>query len=190
MTVTASGTTITTSTAITPADFCQRTTCATRDRWNLAAMQILIEQLGGVPVAIVTDARTGFTLVGARLVSAYRGGWGPRVRVATTHTPTDGQPLEQQTDYRLEAVGMVLPLGGEVATGNAKWNSLRRYREIKSAAITKARAEHGGPEGRAWGEWSATLLSVREASVTYTPLTGNPAKADQWGTRGHWTVTL
>lgn len=175
---------MTTSTAaILASDFSQSTTDAQRTRWNVAKMSHLIEALAGEPVVITTDRLTGSSLVGAELVRAFHGGTGRGERVAVKLTLSDG--TEQITNYRIVEVGeAIIPL----VESNAKWTALRTYSDQVSHAIKIAKSAHGETEGRAWGAWKGTPLSLTEVDVTYTPHTGNSFYADQWGTRWYGRI--
>jgi hypothetical protein len=171
-----------TSTAILASDFSQSTADTLRTRWSVAKMSHAILALAGAPVVITPEKRTGFSLVGVELVKAYHDSLGgDRVQVKTTFT--DG--TEQLTNYRLVEFGeAIIPL----TQNNAKWTALKTYRDQVSHAIRIAASAHGEAEGRAWGAWKGTPLSLTEVDVTYTPHTGNDFYADKWGTRWYGRI--
>lgn len=171
--------------AILASDFSDSTTDVLRNRWTVAKMEHLIAALKGATVAITTDRQSGHTLIGVQLVDAFHGGAGRGTRVAVKMELSDG--TEQTTNYYLPSVGeAIIPLTDEGA--NAKWTALETYRAQVSQAIKTAMSEHGETEGRAWGAWKGTPLSLTEVDVTYTPHTGNEHFADRWGTRWYGRV--
>lgn len=164
----------TTGSAIEARDFSAKTTDTLRDVWTRGKMRHVIAALNGGPVAVVIE---GLAFVGVTLLHEGAGRLpGGQGRVRIRHYLADG--TTQDTDYRLETVGTIIALGDP----QAKWTALTTYREEVSAAITKARMEHGEAEGRAWGAWTGEVAS-EGVWVRYTPHTGHPAFADQRGTR-------
>jgi hypothetical protein len=171
------------TTAITAADFSPSTTDVNRDTWTAGKVRLLVDALAGAPVVLVADRQTGFALVGAVLTRVVES---DRVVVRTEHN---------DTAYSLRNLGpVVMPL----TDTRAKWDAVSTWGRISSAAIRAARAEHGEAEGRAWGRWSANVNTLCPAvrgdgwqvQVTYTPSTGNPACAAQWGTRWYGWVSV
>lgn len=82
----------------------------TEHAWNEGPMRHVITALGGSPVVIVMDKRTGFTLVGAVLVDVrerHSGGQGIAVSTEDSKTPQNPQGI---TVYSLRSVGVIIPL--------------------------------------------------------------------------------
>jgi len=155
------------TTIIKPTDF-------GTDRWTVGTLTHLIAALAGSKVIIEIDSGTGHAVTGV-LVETYYGG------------PTRGQRVVVKTEHRGTAYNL-LTVGNIVALDNdrAKWAAMDTLRKANSAAITTAQALHG--DTHQWGKWEATPLDGGDTLVTYTPLTGNPAFADRWGTRDSWTI--
>jgi hypothetical protein len=174
----------TTTCAVKASDFSHRTTDPLRDEWTAGKLRHLIAALDGTPVIVTVDRQTGHTLVGVELVGLRASFASSNVEVGVRSQYTDGTSV---TCWHLAfSLGStIIPLGDS----QAKWNALRSYGDEQSAAIQRAQAEHGEPEGRAWGEWDATL-GHHHVGVTYTPHTTNPAFADRWGERGYWIYNV
>jgi hypothetical protein len=187
MTTTTTEPTTTTAGAINAKDFSESTTDVLRERWTLGKMQAVIQALEGRHVLIVVDKQTGHALVNVRLTRAFHGGpsRGDRVTVESTYEDGSGRP----TNYRLDDIGVIVELERGRTIG-AKWDALEIYRNQRMAAIMKAQAEHGDPEGRSWGRWKGTPYGDGLVGVEYEPLTGNPAFADKWGKRGYWNYRV
>lgn len=165
-------------------DFSRRLDDVLRDRWTLAKMQVLIAALPASTTVLVTvDKQTGHALAGVRLVTAYVGAWGNRVRVDAGRYGV--------TDYRLDDVGPSITILDEsIEGGRAKWAALDAWRVLQSQAIAAAQAWHG--DGREWGSWTATPIEADVVDVRYTPNTGGhrPAGAGEPGTRWAGRVHL
>lgn len=174
----------TTTCAVKASDFSHRTTELQRNEWTAGKLRHLIAALDGAPVIVIAEGRTGHTLVGVELV-------GLRASFASSNVE-----VGIRSQYADNSGGVVwhlaFSLGDTIiplVDNQAKWNALRTYGDEQSAAIQRAQAEHGECEGRAWGEWDATL-GHRHIGVTYTPHTTNPAFADRWGERGYWAYNV
>jgi hypothetical protein len=170
--------TITYGSAIQARDFSERVNDPNRDRWSVAAMQAVIEALGGRPVAIVADESTGFTLVGVTLTAAYDGGpaRGPVVTVVGSDTTTN---------YRLADIGAVIDLdGASVPGGGVRHSAVQIYREVRSAAIRQAQRDH---EADHYGKWDAIPLDLHRVYVTVTSYGTAEAPAR---VIGHWTYEV
>jgi hypothetical protein len=172
------------SVAISASDFSDRTTDSDRHCWTLGKFRHLVAALDGAPVAIVTDARTGHTEVGVRLVKCFDGGPDRGPRLTIERELADGQI--QRTNYRVTDIGeTIIPLVPGWFADAAR----RTHGRERSEAIRLARAEHGECEGRCWGEWTARV-ELDVVAVTYTPYTGlMRARADA-GERGYWSYPL
>jgi len=171
----------TTTCAVKASDFSHRTTDPQRTEWTAGKLRHLIAALDGAPVIVIAESRTGHTLVGVELVGLRSSFASSNVEVGIRSQYADGSG---STIWHLafNLGNTIIPLGDS----QAKWTALRTYGDEQFVAIQRAQAEHGECEGRAWGEWDATL-GHHHVNVTYTPHTTNPAFADRWGERGSWT---
>lgn len=154
-----------------------------RVQWNSGAMRHVIAALAGAPVMIITDSQTGAAQLGAILRGVRYGRYGNSDELLVEYRG-------RVTAFKLFTIGeTIVPLVDEMDRKSAKWVALDSYHKERSAAVTKAVAEHGASEGREWGEWSAKLL-IDTAQVTYKPHTGNPHFADKTGERGLWEYRI
>jgi hypothetical protein len=172
--------------------------------WNAGPMRHVIEALGGTPVVIVMDKRTGFTLVGAVLVdvrSRRSGGQGIAVSTECAKTPQNPQGI---TVYPLRSVGLVIPLqstthGQGRAAVQAESRELelaeRIYRESLPAERPEGRVEvtshgneiHAGYRRTSYADrlptpnWARiTLEQVQEASLCDTCLKTRETESHQY----------
>lgn len=171
-------------------DFSNSTTDVLRDTWTVGKMYHVIKALEGRKVAATLDKTTGFTEFNVTLETTYRGAWGPKVRVRYVYDveAKDGRGVNE-TDYDLNSTGMIMVMPDDRKGLSIGYQAQQSYREHCSAAIEEARKLAAGT-GREWGTWKATPVSGREVDVTYTPSTGNPSFADQWGENGYWRITI
>jgi hypothetical protein len=165
----------TTTCAVKASDFSHRTTDPQRTEWTAGKLRHLIAALDGAPVIVTVDRQTGHTLVGVELV-------GLRASFMSIRSQYADNSGDVVWHLAFSLGDTIIPL----VDNQAKWNALRSYGDEQSAAIQRAQAEHGEPEGRSWGEWDATL-GHHHVNVTYAPHTTNPAFAGRWGERGSWT---
>lgn len=176
---------MTSTAAILASDFSHSAADVLHRQWTVGKMAHVIAALDGAPVAITVDSGSGHTLIGVQLVAVFNGGPSRGDRVTVKMILSDG--TEQTTNYFLPSIGeAIIPLTSDGS--KAKWTALDSERAQKSQAIRVAQAEHGDCEGRSWGKWEARPINLNEVQVTYTPHTGNPAFADQWGTRWFGTI--
>jgi hypothetical protein len=170
---------MTSTAAILASDFGQKVTDPNRRRWSIGHLQHVIAALAGAPVAITIHRGSGHTLIGVELVDAFEGGPARGPRVAIRSTLSDG--TTQVTNYFIPEIGeAIIPLTAEGA--KAKWTATKSVMDQVGVAIRTAQAEHGECEGRTWGAWKGVPMGLNVVMVSYEPLTGNPAFADQWGT--------
>ena len=162
--------------AISTHDFSSTPADPMRDVWMVGTMHYVIKALGEIPVAIVTDRTTGGALIGATLVRAYDGG-------------TAGHQLtlmhgRQLTTYRMSGLGStIIPM----VTSSARWGAINAFRDAQAVAIDRAREMN--TEVRGWGTWGARPIAD-SWFVSYTPSTGDPAHAHEWGRIGFWQIPI
>lgn len=170
------------TTAITSRNFTPATDHR-RVEWNSGALRHVVAALAGKPVMIITDAQTGSTMLGAKLIQVQHS-------IRSNHDEVLVEYQGQRTAHKIFNIGeVIVPLVDEVGEQGAKWVALASYRVEKAQAVAKACADHGASEGREWGHWEAKLFTST-AQVTYKPHTGNPHYADKAGTRGYWEYDL
>jgi hypothetical protein len=156
------------TTAILASDFSDRTTDVLRDRWTLGKLRHVIKALAWAPVAITTEAQTGGTLIGARLLDAFDGGPSRGNRLTIQTELSDG--TTQTTNYRADSLGLaIIPLADERTGMGPKWAALDSWREEKRAAIDLARAAH--PDW-SYGRFEATPAGDH-VSVTFEAQSAN-----------------
>lgn len=166
---------------INAADFSNNVTDKQRDTWTVGKLHHVVKALAGRKVAITTDTQTGHTVFNVALKRAYSG----RCQFLTVaYDYGTGVTL---TDHYAWTIGMIMVMPTDQME-SVKWDALESYRKHGSAAIDIAKELHG--ETRQWGTWKATPISGSEVDVTYTPSTGNPSFAEQWGERGYWRINV
>lgn len=81
-----------------------------QSEWNAGPMRHVVAALAGTPVVIVTDRRTGFTLLGAVLIDVrgrYSGGQGVAISTESCKTSDNPQGI---TVYDVRKIGIIVPL--------------------------------------------------------------------------------
>ncbi|MCZ7478842.1 hypothetical protein [Micromonospora sp. WMMC273] len=186
--INAVGVPVTTTTGVVLAsDFTPNTADVTRHRWDLGKLRHLIAALGGQPVMVVCERRTGFALIGAQLVEAFDGGPSRGWRVAIRSHRADGSV--GTTNYRVDDLGeTIVPLTvpGERYT-NVRSDAVRSYSAEQTKAILWAQARHG--EGRTRGTWTAWPTN-HEVHVRYAPNMEHPQWREIGGTPWSGRVRL
>lgn len=154
-----------------------------RVEWSSGALRHVVSTLAGTPVMITLDAETGFTALGAKLISVRPG-------MRSNHAELVVEYQGTRTAFLVFKIGeVIVPLVDETGTSSAKFQAVASYRREQGAAIMKAQAEHGDSEGRSWGRWEARS-GTNVVWVTYRPTTTNPAFKDQWGEYGAWSYRV
>lgn len=175
------------SRAIQASDFSTRVDDPRRDTWTVGKMRHAMNALGGRPVVITVDKRTGMTLTGVAIVRTFTR-FGGLDRVTVTSRYKDD--ADQGVNYPLIDIGpAIVPLDTITAGNDPACKAHESWRAEVNRAIEAVRAVHGEAQGRAWGSWRGHCTGDG-VLVRYEPLTGNPFYADKWGTPWWGTYNL
>jgi hypothetical protein len=152
-----------TGSTITPRDFSHRTTDKDRDEWTAGKMRHVIAALEGRRCVVTVEARTGFTLIGARLKGIRRTpGYGTyQVLVFWEYAPGEFN----RTWYPLNGFGAAIT----AMDAPLHFTAVELARVESSAAIKAAR--EALPECT-YGSWETT------PGADYVIVRFTPQKAD------------
>lgn len=172
-----------TACVILPTDFNKNTADPNRRRWTAGQLRHVVAALAGTPVAITIDNQTGSALVGVVLLAVTPNSPGHDLLIEYTFADKSGAVKTQRTSYRIFSLGeAIIPMGyPNGGNTDAKFIATRTYADENTRAITVVRAKYGEVAGRKCGAWSAEP-TLTGSIVRYTPHTGNPAFAADWGT--------
>ncbi|GAA2230481.1 hypothetical protein N1031_07090 [Herbiconiux moechotypicola] len=150
------------ATAIFPTDFAVEGYDPSAARWTAGKVRHIVRAMSGAPCIITTDARTGFTLIGARLLEVRDAPGGVEILTSDGTAPYWSS---------LDTVGpTIIPLTGD----GEKWRSIDSYRAEQDLALARA---HRDADPHAPGRWIATP-GLDYVDVTFTPDKSDPRYAE------------
>lgn len=178
---------MTSSTIIRPRDFNRNTTDKQRDVWQPGQLRHVMNAINErAPQARVLVETMEGLLQNYSIIGFSHDWAGYAAVLRTEYAPGKFQ----DTRFGLYKLGAVIVLDLPI-TIEVHHRAIRTYSEEEMALIRRAQELHGEVEGRKWGSWKATPgMHEGIGYVTYEPHTGNPAFAEQRGTRWYGNITL
>jgi hypothetical protein len=177
---------MTSSSIIRPSDFNRNTADPQRNTWQPGQLRHVMKAIAAVPgartlVETMEGLLQNYTIIG------FGNDWaGYNSVLRTEYAPGKFQ----DTRFSLFKLGAVIVLDLPI-TVDVRYTAMNSYREEAGRLFRRAQELHGEVEGRKCGKWEATPGMYDDSGyVTYEPWTGNPAFADEWGTRWYGEITL